>query len=519
MNVLTYLVYGRDKTFDMDSMRSFRSLKGYIFFADRFVRNVWTHTFAASNGVRVTYVRAYVYHSMSCDPALTVYAALNADTGDVYSAKCNCVAGLGEACNHVAALLFYVEDAAKRKVDKLPHELSKTSMPMAWNLPPKKHVEPSRLVDLDLVKASHGKDAAGGGEERAHKIQRWNFDPRCPKDRTLCKPKLDALLESFRGHQTVLNSGLLQFWGSDEAVAASSQAVQEDEEVRDLVLFTRHAATGITRPADSVTPTLDDCCRFAEDMCLSSDLIQRVEEATRDQASSQLWRDLHHGRLTSSRFAEVRRRRATTDPKNLVGSLMGYKEEMRFLPPAIRWGHDNEPRARAAYEAYMQKEGVDVRVSACGLHLDGAHSFLGASSDGKVVDNSLDTLCTGCLEIKCPFSIEAQSVVHLTPEEIAAKFPAHFCLGVGADNRLHLKEGHAYYDQVMGEMAIIGVEWCDFVVFTSAGLFVERIIFDPNYWQMKLFPCLYEFFVRYMAPELITGDLWFSSFSDRSSSS
>ena len=31
MNVLTYLVYGRDKTFDMESMRAFRSLKGFIF--------------------------------------------------------------------------------------------------------------------------------------------------------------------------------------------------------------------------------------------------------------------------------------------------------------------------------------------------------------------------------------------------------------------------------------------------------------------------------------------------------
>ena len=38
MNVLTYLVYGRDKTFDMESMRAFRSLKGYRFFAYGFVK-------------------------------------------------------------------------------------------------------------------------------------------------------------------------------------------------------------------------------------------------------------------------------------------------------------------------------------------------------------------------------------------------------------------------------------------------------------------------------------------------
>ena len=32
MNLLVYLVYCRDKTFDMDSMRAFKSLKAYKFF-------------------------------------------------------------------------------------------------------------------------------------------------------------------------------------------------------------------------------------------------------------------------------------------------------------------------------------------------------------------------------------------------------------------------------------------------------------------------------------------------------
>ena len=41
MNLLLYLVCGRDKTFDMESMRAFKSLKAYRFFADGFVSNVW----------------------------------------------------------------------------------------------------------------------------------------------------------------------------------------------------------------------------------------------------------------------------------------------------------------------------------------------------------------------------------------------------------------------------------------------------------------------------------------------
>ena len=43
----------------------------------------------------------------------------------------------GQACNHIAALLFFSE----HYVDEyLPTEISKTSKPMAWNQPPKKTV-------------------------------------------------------------------------------------------------------------------------------------------------------------------------------------------------------------------------------------------------------------------------------------------------------------------------------------------------------------------------------------------
>ena len=43
MNLLIYLVYSRDKTFDMHSLKAFKSLKAYKFFHDGFVRNVRIH--------------------------------------------------------------------------------------------------------------------------------------------------------------------------------------------------------------------------------------------------------------------------------------------------------------------------------------------------------------------------------------------------------------------------------------------------------------------------------------------
>ena len=96
MNLLVYLVYGRDKSFDMESIKDFKSLKAYKFFHDGFVRNAWVHHFSSMDklNLKVLYFCGFVHHSLSCKAPLEVFVALNGDTGDVYSAQCSCVSYL-----------------------------------------------------------------------------------------------------------------------------------------------------------------------------------------------------------------------------------------------------------------------------------------------------------------------------------------------------------------------------------------------------------------------------------------
>ena len=44
----TYLVESKDKSFDKESLKSFKSLKGYRHFSDGFVQNVWVHELGSS---------------------------------------------------------------------------------------------------------------------------------------------------------------------------------------------------------------------------------------------------------------------------------------------------------------------------------------------------------------------------------------------------------------------------------------------------------------------------------------
>ena len=107
INLVVYLVYSKDKSFDMDSLRAHKSLKAYKYYYDGFVKNVWLHEFPPSEGplhLRVLYFRAFVHHSLSCNSPLEVFVSLNGDTGDVYAAKCNCVSGYA---NGLSPLLHF----------------------------------------------------------------------------------------------------------------------------------------------------------------------------------------------------------------------------------------------------------------------------------------------------------------------------------------------------------------------------------------------------------------------------
>ena len=54
-------------------------------------------------------VRAHIFSSLKAKATYIVYVSFKA-SGDVAAASCKCVAGKEEACSHVAALLFYMED-------------------------------------------------------------------------------------------------------------------------------------------------------------------------------------------------------------------------------------------------------------------------------------------------------------------------------------------------------------------------------------------------------------------------
>ena len=404
---------------------------------------------------------------------------------------------MGQACNYIAALLFYIENHAHD--EELPTDKSKTSKAMTWNQPPKKSVTPACASSMTFVKPSHGDDP----EQRSQQIiKRSAFDPRQPQHRTVNMGAVNKLLESVE--KSIPSTGLQQFWRgktSDESVA-----IEYTESLWSHVIFC-HATISSTAPSKYFIPTLADCCKYLDAMKLPLDVVQKIEAATRGQSASELWYAMRNGRLTSSRFGEILHRRSSTSSRRLVKDIMGYGGPMKSLSPAMRWGKDNEDNAHQRYIHDRALVGEAMTVTSSGLHLMADKSYLGASPDGLVLCTNVDTLCNGCLEVKYPYGIDGSVTIELSPHGIVEKFGDKFFMKTREDGSLYLPHDHKYYAQVQGQMAILGIEWCDFVVYSNGEIVIDRILADLNYWD-HLSEKLEQFYVQHVIPEVLSGKIF-----------
>lgn len=137
-----------------------------------------------------------------------------------------------------------------------------------------------------------------------------------------------------------------------------------------------------------------------------------------------------------------------------------------------RYGISNEPIAAKRYEEVLQNMGHDVTVAHCGLLVNPAFPWLGASPDRLVYDPAEGSY--GVLEIKCPYSLREKK-----GEELAT---ATFCSEL-TDSGPRLKREDYYYAQLAEQMGVSGLSWGDFVVYGKDFILIERIQLNKAEWD------------------------------------
>ncbi|XP_060589858.1 uncharacterized protein LOC132745041 [Ruditapes philippinarum] len=114
-----YLVLSKERTCDGASNKASRQLKAKVFYEDRHVHSVQYHHI--NTEISHCYIRSKVIPSLPTPGKkdYDVWTCLSKVTGRVHSAGCNCNAGEGESCNHVAALLYALEDISHKRSEGL----------------------------------------------------------------------------------------------------------------------------------------------------------------------------------------------------------------------------------------------------------------------------------------------------------------------------------------------------------------------------------------------------------------
>ena len=180
--------------------------------------------------------------------------------------------------------------------------------------------------------------------------------------------------------------------------------------------------------------------------------MNNLDQRTEDWFAARL------GKVTASSLHKVLARTKTgygADRANYLTQLVlervtNNKAE-GYINAEMQWGIDQEPFARAAYEAH-----TGVLVDEVGFMPHPTIEMSGASPDGLVGDS-------GMVEIKCPSSKTALEC-WLSADPVESK----------------------YFAQMQWQMACASRAWCDYVVFDprmpqKAQLFIYRVNRDDEW--------------------------------------
>lgn len=207
---------------------------------------------------------------------------------------------------------------------------------------------------------------------------------------------------------------------------------------------------------------------FLQTLNTTWDMAHTIEAATRDQSMGYEWHQVRRPRLTSSRFREVCHVRGETSADHLADRIL------RGTPQTAAMKRGLEMEAGVVRQ-YCQIKAVNY--SPCGFVIHPDAPWLGSSPDGLIYDPTESTPF-GLLEVKCP---NVKSYVDCSYLKLKGGNPK-------------LKEQHAYFWQVQGQLLVTGLDWCDFVVFAEEEMLIQRIYKDSataNTIRARAFFCLF----------------------------
>ncbi len=460
-DIVNYLV-NKQSSYTLQKLKAYKSLESYNYFISGFVRDVRNFKVAANDFI---VVKAKVQHSQRLREGPLLPWLISRKDGEVLAAHCTCMAGLGEACSHVGALLFAIEATVKLRNSK-----TVTQEKAYWVLPTALHkAEYKEIREIDFTSS---------------KTKKQNTDKKIDQachgiiSQAPSRAAVTATFPANKSHhqspstefQTLFES--LHSSGSKPAILSliplyADQYVPKSLADKYPVLLSELQNDAcLTLPKEEL---LHHCKTVSHTLTVTREESQNLEQATVKQAECKQWHQFRTGRVTASRLKAVCKTSLTKPSLSLINQIC-YPQLTKFTSAATKWGCQHEQDGRQMYESEMVQHHDNFNLRGSGLVISPAMPFLGASPDGIT---HCDCCGDGCLEVKCPYCEKFQSF-HGTLDK------KHCLERVGG--KLQLKRSHHYYYQVQCQMHVCQKEFCDFVIWTEQDFHIERIEPDHDFW-------------------------------------
>lgn len=311
-------------------------------------------------------------------------------SGKVLACHCNCMAGLGETCSHVASLLWAVEAGVRMR-----DSMTVTQKKAYWVLPPSvKEVPYAPLSHINFLGHSGSLTALRSlspvispplttGPTRASTSLMISPAPSQPSPpcSTVATPSSEEVGHLFASLSTC---------STKPAILALLDDYSSNYIPSSLAMGLPICLSNMLKP-EYLNKPFDELLQIAAEteIVVSPSQAKAVEEQTRGQANSRLWFRMRTGQITASKLKAV----CSTDPAMPSASLIMsicHPELSKFSTAATKWGCEHESVAREKYKSVTSPHHDTFSLTACGLFIHTEYPFMGASPDGLV-----NCLCCG----------------------------------------------------------------------------------------------------------------------------
>ena len=494
--------------------------KAKTFLEDEYLREI-----TAASDDHCFYFQAKCCHSFrKNEPPHQLKLALCIFKGDILDSSCTCVVGKAGFCNHISALIFKIckytlfeakttKDLCQEK-DENP-DLACTSQLQRWhkkgggeNIVP----QPVMEVYVTKTKLDEPSSSRGSGGVKCLLYEARKQPHYDPKNEACFKKELATIDPNMgfahlsKGNnssgetaqtkygETPVGSFLsyqVSFTESNFSAEADLNAVPRNNVLSDSITAYPRFPLANENPMVIPRELSSEEAAFLSHLSVDEDKVNTIEVSSREQSESETWKKERTYRFTASSFQLLAKRQRNHE--SFAQSIMHPKP---FTSKYVAHGVKYEPIALKEYEKFMFNRKTPVAVLKSGFVVSEAFPVLGASPDAKVIDFGC-SICFGLAEVKCP-----HTKFHVNPLE-ACSDPNFFMEKI-SDTQCRLKRDHAYYGQVQGQMGVTGAKWCDFIVYTSKGIYIERIAFDPVYWgnlKNELLRYYFEHFLKFASAD------------------